>query len=539
MEKTFTFKYLNDPESLEMMHRVSAQLSSSLDLKKTLQFLSDSLLDITGFNICNIFLPDPDNGEYLVNMHASDKGQYFAKERVFLKDTNHLKEVFITKKPKFYCGLERNNVKPKLLNYLKKNDVTCSLHIPIIIPRKKQTSKTEIKGCILLDKKSSACSIYSTRLEKNIMMIVNQAATAINNSLLHDTLKNQRNRWYSIFEDSSDGIVIVDNELKINNANKAFKKMLDLGAAELVGKDLKKIFEDQKEYNAVAGDIVSGFEGMILPSAKREVALKTKKDSFPASLKISFIRSTENYPRAILSFEDISKEKELEQNKDDFVSIVSHELRSPITIMRGYLSLLEKKEFGKLNDKQKRFIAKTIKSNDKITSLLEGILEANKLSLGKIKLKLDPINLIDIFKTVLLDLGGLLKERNIRVDLEEKKLPKVFADEMRLYQIIYNILDNARKYSGKNSRISISFHMKKDRVMFTVEDRGVGMSFLEKRNIFKRFTRAENTLSNEAGGFGLGLYIVKSLVVSHKGKIWVESEKGKGTKVNVLLNKCE
>lgn len=539
MAKTDSLQTPKSSESMEKIYHISAKLSSSLDLDRILQLLSDSLLDLTDFDICNIFLPDPENGEYLVNMYASDNDQYFAKERVFLKNTNHLKEVFESKKIKFYSGLERNKVKPNLLNYFRKYDITCSIHIPIAFPRKKQLGKTDIKGCIILDKGKSYCSIYSKELDKNIMMITNQAATAINNSLLHETFKNQRNRWYAIFEDTTDGIVIVDNELRINNANRAFKKMVGLEAKEVIGKDVGKLFENENQYDVILKNLKDGFEGETIPSIKREVILKTKSDTLPASIKISFIKSTENYPRAILSFEDISKEKELEQNKDDFVSIVSHELRTPITVIRGYLSLLERKEFGELNDKQTRFITKTINSAEKVSSLLEGILEANKLSLGKIKLRLEPVNLINIVKTVILDLNTLLKERNIKVDIKEKKIPKVCADEMRLYQIIYNILDNARKYSGKNSRINISFKVMGDKVLLTVEDHGVGMSFLEKRNIFKRFTRTENALSNEAGGFGLGLYIVKSLVKSHNGKIWVESEKGKGTKVNVLLNKYE
>ena len=539
MSKTDSIQIPKSSESIEKVYRISAKLSSSLDLDKILQVLSESLLDLTGFDICNIFLPDPDNGEYLLNVFASDKEQYFAKERVFLKNTNHLKEVFESKKIMFYCGLERNKIKPRLLKYFRKYDITCSVHIPIAFPRKKQLGKSDIKGCIILDKRKSACNIYSKELNKNILMITNLAAIAINNFLLHETFKNQRNRWYAIFEDTTDGIVIVDNELKINNANRAFKKMVDLEAKEAIGKDVGKLFENDNQYDVILKNLKDGFEGETIPSIKREVILKTKLDTLPASLRISFIKSTENYPRAILSFEDISKEKELEHNKDDFVSIVSHELRTPITVTRGYLSLLERKEFGELNDKQARFLTKTINSADKVASLLEGILEANRLSLGKIKLKLEPVNLVNIVKTVILDLNSLFKERNIKVDMKEKKIPKVCADEIRLYQIIYNILDNARKYSSKNSRINIGFQVKGNRVLLTVEDHGVGMSFLEKRNIFRRFTRTENALSNEAGGFGLGLYIVKSLVVSHKGKIWVESEKDKGTKVNVLLNQYE
>lgn len=514
-------------ESLEKLHKISAKLNSSLNLEKTLAFISKSLLEITQFDICNIYLLDKKDPDYVVCRFASDKKKFYGKKRVYLPESLQLEKVFEKKSPLYYWDLEsRKDCNPKLLEFLKKNKICCSMFLPLI--------HVDVIGAVILDKMGD----YDCprELDKNILTLLNQAAVAIENAVMHESIKNQRDRWYAIFENSSDGIAVVDEEFKINKINASLSEMLELNPKYLIGKSIFEIFSEDEEKKKLEIELKRGFSGKEISQDKEEVFLKSKEDIIPAYKKTSFIKNTENYLRAILSFEDKTRAKELEQSKGDFISIVSHELRSPITVIRGFLSLLSKKEYGTVNEKQNHFLQKAIESTDRMSDLLEHILDVNRIAVGKVSLSFEPTNLLEVVELVKKDSSGKLKEKKLRVIIKKDvKMPLVLADKDRLYQIIYNLLENARKYSFPKSTIKITFEKFLSDIIFSISDAGVGISQNEQRKIFEKFSRISNSLSASAGGFGLGLYIVKNLVKAHGGRIWIESQKGKGATVNVSL----
>lgn len=522
---------------LKKLYKMSTKLSSSLDLDETLEFVANSLMEIMEYDFCNIYLADHKDPRYVVNRFASDKEKYFEGERVFLSHSTHLKQVYGKKKPIFYCGLEsRGYIKPKLLKYFRKHDINCSMCLPLT--NKDPLYGRSVQGCIILDKKNAICDNDPNKLNENIMVFVNQASIAINNAIMHSAIKNQRDRWYSIYEDTSDGMAIVDEECIIKSINTSLNDMLGRANKELTDINISEIFHEN-EGRQLEKELKKGFEENKTHIEKKEVLLNTKSKYLWTAMKVSYIRSARDYKRAIISFEDISTVKELEQSKNDFISIVSHELRNPVTLIKGFLSLVLKKEYGKLNEKQRKFLYKALDSSDRMANLLEHILDVNRIIVGKVDLQLEAVDVLKILDIARKDLSPNQEAKNIKILLRNHvgKKVKVLADKERFYQILYNLLDNAIKYSHPNTKIRVNISEKDDQIVFSVSDSGVGISKDKEKVLFEKFSRIDNSFSVTAGGFGLGLYIVKNLIKAHGGMIEVESKEGVGATFRFNLEK--
>ncbi|HEX3081874.1 MAG TPA: ATP-binding protein, partial [Candidatus Saccharimonadia bacterium] len=231
-----------------------------------------------------------------------------------------------------------------------------------------------------------------------------------------------------------------------------------------------------------------------------------------------------------------SKDREIEEIKSDFISIVSHELRTPLTAIKGFLSMTLKHDFGALSEKQFHYLSRVYQSNQRMIDLVEDLMDATYIESGKITLNIAPAALDNIMANVVSDLASKGAASQVLINVSRRRrLPLVLADETRLHQIALNLVDNAIKYSMPDTQVQITFRVHGDELITTVADHGVGINKAQIGRLFTKFGRIFNPLSVQAGGTGLGLYIVKNLVESHGGRIWVTSVEGKGSKFNFSL----
>jgi len=231
-----------------------------------------------------------------------------------------------------------------------------------------------------------------------------------------------------------------------------------------------------------------------------------------------------------------TKDREVEEIKSDFISIVSHELRTPLTAIKGFLSMTLKNDFGALSEKQFHYLSRVYQSNQRMIDLVEDLMDATYIESGKITLNIAPVALDNIVSNVVSELAAKGAAGHIMINVRRRqRLPLVLADETRLHQIVLNLVDNAIKYSMPGTEVIVSFQVKGDELITTVTDHGVGIGKSQMERLFTKFGRIFNPLSVQAGGTGLGLYIVKNLVESHDGRIWVTSQEGKGSRFNFSL----
>jgi two-component system NtrC family sensor kinase len=234
--------------------------------------------------------------------------------------------------------------------------------------------------------------------------------------------------------------------------------------------------------------------------------------------------------------QDITHLKELDRLKSEFVSVVSHDLRSPLTSILGYVQLLERA--GELNDAQKDFVKRVHSSVDNITSLIGDLLDLGRLETG-LDLTLTACSLNDIIIQVVENAQMAIQDKKLNLDLnllEEECF--VQGDRKRLHQAFNNLVNNAIKYTSEKGKITIRINKKDGQIITQVEDTGVGISPGDQPYVFDKFFRSDQVMDNFQGS-GLGLSIVKSVVERHNGRIWLFSAPEKGTTFTVVLPVAE
>jgi len=222
--------------------------------------------------------------------------------------------------------------------------------------------------------------------------------------------------------------------------------------------------------------------------------------------------------------------KEIDNAKTEFLSITSHELRSPMTPMKAQLQMLKEGYFGKLSKKQKESLSIIIRNADRLDNIIADFLEISRIEAARLKFDFRETDVTQLIKDTIAFMQGFANEKNITLVKEIKNLPLIKADPDRISQVLRNLINNAIKFSDENNKIEVSAELKNDYIMFSVRDYGCGLSSENQIRIFEPFYQVENSTRRKHGGTGLGLTICRGIIESQKGKIWVESQLGKGCK---------
>ena len=228
--------------------------------------------------------------------------------------------------------------------------------------------------------------------------------------------------------------------------------------------------------------------------------------------------------------------QKLNKVKSDFVSAVSHELRTPLTSIKGYASILMTGKLGEVTPAQKERLQKIDKHSNSLTRLVNNLLDIARIESGRMQMDIRGTSVKDMLDSVIDIITPQAKEKNIALKINVKVKPdRIKADPAQMERVFVNLLGNAIKFTPEKGRITISCHENKDLVEFSVEDTGIGIPREDVEKVFEEFFRSDNALDQKVKGTGLGLSLVKKIIEAHKGRIWVESELGKGTKFTFTI----
>lgn len=233
-------------------------------------------------------------------------------------------------------------------------------------------------------------------------------------------------------------------------------------------------------------------------------------------------------------YEEIKKTniklEKLERLKSEFISIVSHELRTPITSIKNSLDMMISGRMGVITDTQNHFLQLAGRNLDRLSGIVNDLLDLSKIEAGKMEYRFKPYNILDTVKFVFSTFEPVAKKKNIAISLKaELDNYPVYADSAKIEQILTNLVSNAVKFTNENGEITIRTEIDGDYTKISVKDTGIGIKEEDAHKVFDKFQQIESSLSRTVGGTGLGLTIAKELVEAHKGKIWFESEFKKGT----------
>lgn len=226
----------------------------------------------------------------------------------------------------------------------------------------------------------------------------------------------------------------------------------------------------------------------------------------------------------------IEKErKQLDKAKSEFLSMTSHELRTPITPLKAQIQMLQQQYFGRITEKQKKSLTIVLKNTERLSKMIEDFLEISRIEAARLKFNFKKINVNESIDETVQLMFGFAKEKNIKITTNIDEIPVTEMDGDRVGQVLRNLMHNAIKFSNNNSTIEIGAKVKGEYIIFYVKDNGVGISPQDQIRIFEPFYQSEETVCREHEGTGLGLAICRGIVESQKGKIWVESTLGEGS----------
>lgn len=228
---------------------------------------------------------------------------------------------------------------------------------------------------------------------------------------------------------------------------------------------------------------------------------------------------------------------QLDKMKSEIISVVAHQLRTPLSAIKWTLKILLDKDAGALTDQQQELLQKGFDSNERMIKLVNDMLSVDRLESGKIKYAFVPVQFEDIVQEMIRNLLTLATRKNIRIEFSSPKdlLPKIRVDVDKMRDVLQNLIDNAIKYTKKDGVILVGVAKEDDELHFWVKDNGIGIPPEESDKIFARFFRATNATHTETDGSGLGLFIAQSIVKRHSGRMWFESVLGEGSTFHVVL----
>jgi signal transduction histidine kinase len=222
--------------------------------------------------------------------------------------------------------------------------------------------------------------------------------------------------------------------------------------------------------------------------------------------------------------------KKIDDSKDDFMSMASHQLRTPLTSVKGYLSMLIDGDFGKLTSEQRRVLSEAYISSDRMTFIISDFLDVSRLQTGRFELQKAPVHLDEILNSEVNQLKMTASARKVNLVYESPdNLPIVNCDQNKIRQVVMNMIDNAIFYSHSDSKIEINLYQQGQKIIFTVRDYGIGVPKSEQHKLFEKFFRATNARQARPDGTGVGLYMARKIIIAHGGSVIFESQENVGS----------
>jgi len=335
--------------------------------------------------------------------------------------------------------------------------------------------------------------------------------------------EEEKNKTLAVITNFSDGLLVFDKEGKLSLINPQAEDFFKVRGKEIIDKSIIELgtFPTIKPVVTLVGKEIKGI-------FRKEIQIK---ENLVLEVSTIPIMREEEKMGTLVILHDITREKMIERMKTEFVSLSAHQLRTPLSAIKWTLRMLLDGDLGPILKEQREFIEKTYKSNERMINLINDLLDVTRIEEGKYLYKPILTDFEPICQFVINSYREEVERRKLKIEFKkpEKKLPRVKVDVEKIRLAIQNLLENAIRYTKSGGEISVSLRDLKKEIEFSVRDTGVGIPKDQQARVFTKFFRAANVIRMETEGSGLGLFITKNIVEAHGGRIWFESEEGKGT----------
>ena len=346
----------------------------------------------------------------------------------------------------------------------------------------------------------------------------------------------------AILDNMADGLLATDTDGRITRINPAFKAMLGLQSIEMLGKRCDEVLD--KDVRELVEATSSGRESY----AVMEIGMANER--IGKAVATAIYKDAQEPIGSVLLTRDITREKEIDQMKTDFISTVSHELRTPLTSVLGFAKIIKKRfetvilpNFQEISDKKVAKAVGQVNENldiiiaegERLTTLINDVLDVAKMEAGKIDWKMQKLDIQEIIERAMLATSSLFAKKGLaQLSDIAPELPNVTGDRDRLIQVVINLISNAVKFTDAGF-VTCRARRKRNEVIVSVIDTGMGIAEEDQPKVFEKFKQVGDTLTDKPKGTGLGLSICKQIVEHHGGRLWVESQRGKGSEFSFSL----
>jgi PAS domain S-box-containing protein len=393
----------------------------------------------------------------------------------------------------------------------------------------------EIIGLIYIFRSRGA--EFTTNDRQVLGDFADQAAIAVQNARLYQQVDDERARLDAIIENSGDGVMILDADRTIQAWNQTLTGMTGMPPEEAIGRHCYEVLDLHNRQGVsvcqTACPLVKTPE-----DGRLYVEGDTRRaDGVEISVADNYSPQNDEDARllsVIANVRDVSRWREAEELKSTLLSVISHELKTPVSIIKGYAGTLVRQDADWDQETLAEGLAIIEEEADKLNELINNLLDASRLQAGGLKLQFAYLDLPSMAEKSVEKLRTQTDKHTFSVDFPAD-FPPVRGDYERVREVLSNLIRNAIKYSPDGGLIRVGGRAGEDEVQVYVGDEGIGIPTAEQERIFDRFARVDNSLTRQMPGAGLGLFLVKAVVEAHGGRVWVESRPGRGSTFNFTL----
>ena len=375
--------------------------------------------------------------------------------------------------------------------------------------------------------------VFSSNDRALLQSFANQAAIAVDNAQLYQQVRQDKQRMDALLDSAADGILIMDAGHMVTRCNPAFARMVEQSVESIIGKTHDEVINLICHEDMLTLEQAEAGGWPLTANATLYVEgdlHRAKGISLPVGITYApLISESGNLLNIIATVRDITRFREAEELKSTFISVISHELKTPVALIKGYVGTLRREDATWDLEIVKDSLAVIEEEADRLTGMIENLLDASRLQAGGLSLTLTDVALDAIADRIAKRFQTQSTIHKITVEFPES-FPTVSGDETRLEQVISNLVSNAIKYSTDGGEIRVSGQVRPTQVIICVSDQGPGVAPEDIPHIFDRFYRS-SVAKRTTKGAGLGLYLARAVVEAHGGRIWVDPRPGDGARI--------
>jgi signal transduction histidine kinase len=508
------------------VNEVAGALVSTLNLEEILELIIERLAHLAGTSHCGVAFFNEEKGVFAGRLARGRGSEQFKDYCAELQDDPALDQMVRERRP---VVVNQANCRGRAQETLCQVwNIRTYLVSPLI-------AKDRVIGAIYLAD-SRTGYVFGDKEFQLITSFSHFAATAIENAQLYQHAWEKSSELEAILRGIGDGVIVTDTHLSLLLMNPVAVRIFKLGRDVPPGAFVPELIPNE-QFDSLLREALENPER----AAIKEIEFGAQDNKPPVIYQglASVISGAEGQIRGLVAvLRDITSQKELERMKSNFLSVVSHELKTPLHSIKGFVDIILMGKTGTVTDVQRDFLTTVKQQTGQLQNLINDLLEFSRLESGQVKLRIEKVSLAALADRVIGKLAPLASDARLRlISSFSDGFPLVEADETRLEQVLTNLVDNAIKFSQAGGQVVVEGRDLGEQVQVSVRDTGIGIPMEEQERIFDRFYQVDGGSTRQHRGTGLGLTICKHIIENHHGRIWVESELGEGSTFYFVLPK--